>query len=283
MTDLRTRTRAAVLRLLERRHGVGARAERMPAWVQLRLDRALDALAVSAGGHLEATCELLQANPAELEQLAEALRVGQTAFYRDPPSWEALRSVLLPRLCNLEWIRAVSAGCSTGEEAWTLAMLIDEALATRSGAGPGQRARRGEPSSRRYRVVGLDRSEVALATARAGVYPADGAEHLPSALRERYLECEAETLRVVDWLRGQVSFVARDVMQGPPAGSYELIVCRNVLIYFGADGGKRAIELLLRSLAVDGVLMVARSEVARVRAMGYHAQELAPGVTVFRA
>jgi two-component system CheB/CheR fusion protein len=283
MTDPRARTRAAVLQLLEQRHGVGTRAERMPAWVGLRLDRALDALAASAGGNLEAVRELLQAKPAELEQLAEALRVGETSFYRDPPSWEALRSLLLPRLGGREWIRAVSVGCSTGEEAWTLAMLMDEALAKGTAHTPGLRERQGGGSARRYRVVGLDRSEVALATARAGVYPADGARHLPSALRERYLERDTETLRVVESLRSQVSFVARDVMQGPPAGSYELIVCKNVLIYFGAQGGKRAVELLLRSLSVGGVLMVARSEVARIRAMGYPGEELAPGVTVFHA
>ena len=94
---------------------------------------------------------------------------------------------------------------------------------------------------------------------------------------------EADAAKVVDSLRPRVSFVARDVMLGPPPGSYEIIVCKNVLIYFGAEAGQRAAGMLLRSLAEGGALLVARSEVPRLRAMGHQGEEIAPGVTVFRA
>ncbi len=264
MTRSRGPAYAAMLELLERRHGVGARGERWPAWMELRLDRALDALAASEGTDVDHAVERVQGDAALLGEIADLLRVGETSFYRDPPQWNALQSYL-PRFAGRERIRGLSAGCSTGEEAWTLAML----LADRGKGG--------------YRVVGVDRSEVALATAREGVYPAPCARSVPAPLAKRYLHAEADSVRVAEELRDGVSFVPRDVMLGPPPGHYEIVVCKNVLIYFGDEAGEHAVQLLLRSLAEDGVLVVARSEVPRLRRMGHKAEELAEGVTVFRA
>lgn len=258
----RERAHAAVLELLERRHGIGARAGGCPAWVQLRLDRALDALAAQAGG-IEAALDLVRNDGERLAELADVLRVGETSFYRDPPQWDALRRAVLPSLSDRERLRAVSVGCSTGEEAWTLAMLLAEACPA-------------------YRVVGMDRSAEALEAARAGAYGPQAVRNVPAELATRFLVAEGDAVRVGPELGASVSFVMRDAMQGPPPGSYEVIVCKNVLIYFGDDGARRVVELLVRSLADGGVLMVARSEVMRLRALGARADELAPGITVFR-
>jgi two-component system CheB/CheR fusion protein len=259
-----------LLTLIEQRHGVGMRAGHLPSWVEVRLDRVLDGLEMSAGGDLQVAVERLSQEPGRLAELAEILRVGETCFYRDPPSWDALRKVALRRWAGDERIRAVSVGCSTGEEAWTLAMLVDEACRV------GTR-------KRDWRVVGQERSEAALATAREGLYPSSGARHLPGDLGARYLAAEGEAVRVASELGERVSFVQRDLMQGLPPGRYELVVCKNVLIYFGAEAGRRAVDLLLRGLADDGMLVVARSEVPRLRAMGHRGEEIAPGVTVFGA
>lgn len=256
----RERARAEVLELLGRRHGVGVRGSE-PAWLELRLDRALDALAGETGD-LNAALERLRSDAEALGEVADLLRVGETRFFRDPAQWEALRRNVLPRFAGRERVRALSAGCSTGEEAWTLAMLLAEL---------------GAP----YRVVGMDRSEVALATARDGVYSPVGAEHLPADLAARYLERQPDSVRISDALQTSVSFVSRDVMVGPPAGNYEIIVCKNVLIYFGERAGEHAVELMLRALVDDGVLLVARSEVPRLRAMGHRAEQIAPGVVGF--
>ncbi len=267
MTRSRGPAYAAMLELLERRHGVGARGTRWPAWMELRLDRALDALADSERIDFDAAVQRVQNDAALLGEIADLLRVGETSFYRDPPQWDALAGYL-PRFAARERVRALSAGCSTGEEAWTLAMLLADSAAAKRAA---------------YRVVGVDRSEVALATAREGVYPTPCARSVPTALAGRYLHVEQESVRVADELRPGVSFVPRDVMLGPPPGHYEVIVCKNVLIYFGDEAGEHAVQLLLRSLADDGVLIVARSEVPRLRRMGHKAVEIADGVTVFRA
>ncbi len=267
MTRAQSPAYAAMLELLERRHGVGVRGARWPAWMELRLDRALDALAERERTDLDGAVERVRADAALLAEIADLLRVGETSFYRDPPQWDALGGYL-PRFAGRERVRALSAGCSTGEEAWTLAMLLADA---RGNAAAG------------YRVVGVDRSEVALATAREGVYPAPCARSVPAELAGRYLHAEADSVSVTDELRSGVSFVPRDVMLGPPPGHYEVIVCKNVLIYFGDEAGEHAVQLLLRSLADDGILVVARSEVPRLRRMGHSAVEIGESVTVFRA
>jgi chemotaxis methyl-accepting protein methylase len=257
---------AAVLELLERRHGIGCRGSVLPAWVELRLDRALDALAANADPG--AAVELLRSDPVRLAEVADLLRIGETHFYRDPAQWDALRQVVLPEFSRRERVRALSVGCSSGEEAWTLAMLLDE-------------ARGRSPSS--FRVVGIDRSLPALAAARDGLYAAESVRQLPPELAGRYLEEKPAGLRINQALRGAVSFIARDAMQGPPPGSYEIAICKNLFIYFGDDALKHVVASLLRSLSDGGLLLVARSEVPRVRALGHRTREIAPQIQAFCA
>lgn len=270
MTPLdRNRLHERVLELLETRHGVGIRASGVSAWMAARLDRALDALAEDGAASVEQVLERLRSDPARLEAIADVLRVGETRFYRDATQWEALSKQALPRFSKHDRLRGLSVGCSTGEEAWTLAMLLAEACSKSRG--------------RSYRVVGMDRSEAALETARNGVYPRGAARDLPHSLGERHLCADGERVAVSDALRSSATFVLRDAMIGPPPGSYEVIICKNVLIYFGDDAAERVLGLLIRALADDGLLIVAKSEVPRVRALGHRADEIAPGVSVFRS
>jgi chemotaxis methyl-accepting protein methylase len=254
---------AELLDLLERRHGVGLRGAGVSAWMAARLDRALDALLADSAGDLSRALDLVKTDNARLEEVAELLRVGETRFFRDPTQWQSLRREVLPGFAGRDRIRALSVGCSTGEEAWSLAMLL---------------AAQGSV----HRVVGMDRSEAAVESARAGLYPDANPDHVPDDLATRYLQHRDGALRVADELRSSVSFVVRDAMIGPPPGHYEIVFCKNVLIYFGNDAAERAVQLLLRSLAEGGFLLVARSEVPRVKALGHAAEEIAPGMTVFR-
>ena len=241
-------TRAELLRivaLLEERHGVGVRGDELPRWLE----------------------ELVI-------ELANALRVGETRFYRDAAQWEALRLQVIPHLLAArereKSLVALSAGCSTGEEAWTLAMLLAE-------AAPRPAARS------RMRVIGVDRSEAALVTARAATYDVGSHRQLPADLAQRFLIPAVDgSVRVVPELQGSVTFQTRDLTRGVPAGRYAVIVCKNVLIYFGDEAQRELVADLLRALSDDGVLLVARSEVPIVRALGAKAQEIAPGVTAFK-
>jgi chemotaxis methyl-accepting protein methylase len=235
--------------------------------MEQRLARALEGLTGAAGVPEENVVDWLERDPSALGEVADFLRVGETSFFRDRVQWEALARRVLPGLRGRPRVSALSAGCATGEEAWTIAMLLDRAGGAKPGGG--------------YRVVGVDRSALALATAREGVYPPEAVRHLPQQLRTRYLVDELGTARVAESLRSQVTFVVRDLMLGPPVGCYDLILCKNLLIYCGEDAGRRIVSQLFGALAEGGVLLVGRSEVARVRALGHLGEEIAPGVTVF--
>jgi chemotaxis protein methyltransferase CheR len=268
-------SRAELLRivtLLEERHGIGVRGDELPLWFEERLVSAVAALThaqrLSASGLLQR----LELEPELVVELANALRVGETRFYRDAAQWEALRRRVIPglyaRRTGGQSLMALSAGCSTGEEAWSLAMLLAEAA----------------PRAGRARVLGIDRSEPALVTARAAIYDAASKSHLPSELAQRFLKQQVDgSLRVVPELLQAVTFQTRDLTRGVPPGRYALVVCKNVLIYFGHEAQQQLVADLLRALADDGVLLVARSEVPIVRSLGARADEIAPGVTAFRA
>lgn len=263
--------------LLEERHGVGVRADDLPSWLEARLQSAVSAALATRALSWDALPAALEQDTELVRELASALRVGETRFYRDAPQWEALRLHVIPELlaCRDETqpLMALSAGCSTGEEAWTLAMLLAEGLS---------KLERG--ARRRVRVMGVDRSEPALVTASAGLYDADSGRALPRELGQRYLQRRVDgSAMVCAELMAFTSFQARDLLRGPPPGRYALIVCKNVLIYFGDEAQRALVAELLRSLTADGVLLVARSEVPILRALGAQAVEIAPSVTAFRA
>lgn len=268
-----------VVALLEEHHGVGVRGDELPLWLEERLTNAVRALLAARGLELSALVSTLQREPALVVELANALRVGETRFYRDAAQWEALRRHVVPALWHAHRqagrVMALSAGCSTGEEAWTLAMLLGE-TAPREG-------REGEEAPR-FRVVGVDRSEAALVTARLATYDQGSHQHLPRDLAQRFLAPSVDgSVQVVPALRPLVTFQCRDLTRGAPPGHYDLIVCKNVLIYFGDEAQERAVQGLLRCLSDEGVLLVARSEVPIVRALGGAAYEIAPNITLFRS
>jgi chemotaxis methyl-accepting protein methylase len=263
-----------IVALLEERHGVGVRGDELPLWLEERLTNAVQALLRQRRIELHALLGTLQNEPELVVELANALRVGETRFYRDAAQWEALRRSVVPGLwagaSGPERVMALSAGCSTGEEAWTLAMLLSEG--------------RTSVSSARVRVLGVDRSEPALLTARAATYDAESQQQLPRELAQRYLRPAVDgSVRVVPELEPLVTFQTRDLTRGLPPGRYSIIVCKNVLIYFGDEAQDRLVQDLLRSLTDDGVLLVARSEVPIVRSLGARAHQLAPNITAFRA
>jgi chemotaxis methyl-accepting protein methylase len=274
--------RAELLRivaLLAERHGVGVRGDELPRWLEERLTSAVQSLLAARRLELAELWLTLQRESDLVTELANALRVGETRFYRDAPQWEALRRHVVPALWQSHReagrLTALSAGCSTGEEAWTLAMLLSEAAPRDADSADG-------PS--RFRVVGIDRSEPALVTARSATYDQASGQRLPRELAQRFLVPSVDgSVQVVPGLRRAVTFQCRDLTRGAPPGHYDLIVCKNVLIYFGDEAQERVAQGLLRCLSDEGALLVARSEVPILRAMGANPHEIAPNVTLFRA
>lgn len=253
-----------LLELMERRFGLEAARGRTPGWLSSRLDRAARALLGANALETRDIVAYYAAHPGELEQLAELVRVGETRFFRDPEQWQALAALLKQRLRPGTELCGLSAGCSTGEEAWTLAMVL-------AGA-----------QGRRFRVVGVDRSAVALEQARAATYEAECRTNLPAAYT-KCTEIEAESLFIRDWVRARVSFLQGDLLSGPPAGPFDVIVCKNVLIYLNHGAAVRVLGGLYAALAPSGVLLLARAELAKAKAQGLPVLSLAPGVSVIQA
>lgn len=223
-----------------------------------QLERALNARMRLFGlGSLEAYRELVLARPVEWRGLADELTVNETAFFRRPETFEALSERILPeivarRRCSGDLqVKLWSAGCSTGEEAYSLAIAAGEAI---------QRS-----PLWKLDVLGTDLSQAAIRSAQVGTYRASRLSDVAIERLERYFEAapddEAETtglcLRVHLGLRGHVRFRVHN-LTGPvwPSGEYDVILCQNVLMYLCPDQRATVLQRLFRSLATPGYLIV---------------------------
>jgi chemotaxis methyl-accepting protein methylase len=196
---------------------------------------------------------LLDRTPTEYERLRDALTINVTRFYRNAETWNLLRRDLIPRLCATRSgeIRVWSAGCSSGEEAYTIAILAAEHL-ERTG-------RSGELD--RLVVDATDVDRLSLERAEAARYRPENLAEMPPELVQRYLEPAGPELQVVARVRARV-FVRRVDLNAapPPRRDYHMVVCRNVLIYFDRPMQERLLKIFTESLAPGGYLVLGKVE-----------------------
>lgn len=208
-------------------------------------------MAIRRSPSFEAYCKLLEGDQTELTRLAHDMLIGVSAFFRDAPAFQELREqVLIPLAADQnrsDPIRAWVPGCSTGEEAYTIAMLLFDALAA---AG----------SPVRVQVFASDIDERALETARTGVYSADAAAVIPPALLAKYFTKQGEQYRVEKKLREAVVFSRQDLIADPPFSKLDLISCRNVLIYIQPPMQQKVLSLFSFALNRGGCLFLGKSE-----------------------
>ena len=195
--------------------------------------------------------DYLEVHPEEYEQLFDTLLINVTEFFRDPPAWHHLREDVLPPLLAAkaadEPIRVWSAGCAAGQEAYTAAIVLAEAL--------------GESAFReRVKIYATDVDEDALAVARQGVYDDKAVESVPDDLRERYFERTDHRLAFRKDLRRTVIFGRNNLVADAPISRLDLLICRNTLMYFTAETQSRILRHFHFALAERGVLMLGRSE-----------------------
>lgn len=208
-------------------------------------------------------------DPRWLSSIADRLRVGETRFYRDGAQLDALlERVLVPAL-DRGACRVLSAGCSTGEEAYTIAGLIQAAIVKR----PAR-------ASARWEAVGVDASAESIEAARRGRYepPPD----LPADLRSLFVSGSIATS-----VAARCRFLRGDLLDADlprKLGRFDAIVCRNVLIYFREEQALAVIARLAQCLEVEGRLLVARAEVPLARRSKLHvdASAVLPDVVMFR-
>ncbi len=194
-----------------------------------------------------AYADLLDRDPEERRKLLSAIAIGVTSFFRNPPAWRRLAQLLADNPYPGR-LTAWSAGCATGEETFSIAMVL-AGLASRGSIGD-------------WSVLGTDVDERSLAVARAGDYPARVAAEIEAAGAPPMGEVVAGRFRVDGGLRARVSF-RRDDLLAPAARLHcELVVCRNVLIYFGPEGQVRAIRSLVDAARLGGLVMLGKAELA---------------------
>lgn len=199
---------------------------------------------------LAAYASLLATNRSETTLLSNDLLIGVTQFFRDVEAFHVLRSVVLPRVISrpgTDPIRVWIGGCSTGEEAYSVAMLLDEALQQIG-------------STRGFRLFATDLDENAIQTAGRGEYPESALETVPRERRERYFSTSPGGWTISKALREQLLFSVHNIITDPPFSRLDLVVCRNLLIYLKAPIQTRVIKVLTNGLRQDGILWLGPSE-----------------------
>ena len=194
---------------------------------------------------------MLKENPEELSLLSADLLIHVTSFFRDPAVFDHLATTALPDLlANLapdRPLRVWVAGCSTGEEAYSLAITCIEAA---EAAG----------STTRVQILASDIDPEAIATARAGFYPKDIETSVSPERLERFFVAEDGGWRVTSALRDMIVFTVADLLSDPPFSKIDLVSCRNVLIYLGPEAQRRVIAQCCFALRQNGLLLLGTAE-----------------------
>jgi two-component system CheB/CheR fusion protein len=236
-----------VLELLQTRHPVDF-SHFKRASIERRILRR-----VLLGNHdsLGSYSDLLEKDSAAVEALYQDLLIGVTSFFREPARFDALKSVVFPALVENHGaednLRIWVAGCSTGEEVYSLAITLLEFLD-------------GRPHAPRISIYGTDINEQSLAKARVASYTQHALSGVSAVRLARFFTPVVGGYKIAKSLRELCVFAAHDVSRDPPYSRVDLITCCNVLIYFDSELQKKAVALLQYALAPGGFLMLGSSE-----------------------
>ncbi|OXM46272.1 CheR family methyltransferase [Amycolatopsis alba] len=195
--------------------------------------------------------DFLETNAEEFLELFNTILINVTSFFRDPEAWEHLRTTVVPEIVESvaddEEIRIWSAGCSSGEEAYSLAMVFAEQIGL-------------EASTGRVKIYGTDVDEEALREARAGVYSRKALEMLPPDLLKKYFEPIGDRFVFRRDLRRRVIFGRHDITRDAPISRVHLLACRNTLMYFNVEAQAKIIERFHFALNEGGYLLLGKAE-----------------------
>jgi two-component system, chemotaxis family, CheB/CheR fusion protein len=192
--------------------------------------------------------DYLEVHPGEFEQLFNTILINVTAFFRDAEAWAVLAERVLPEIFKSErHIRMWSAGCASGQEAYTLVMLMAEQIGV-------------ERFKEQVKVYGTDADEDALNQARQASYTEQQTTDLPAGLREKYFGQVADRFVFRNDLRRSVIFGRHDLVQDAPISRVDLLVCRNAMIYFNGETQARILARFHFALNDGGFLFMGKSE-----------------------
>ncbi len=199
----------------------------------------------------EAYARYLQQQPQELKALFRELLINVTSFFRDPEAFEVLKNDVLPAMIQAKSadlpLRVWVAGCSTGEEAYSIAMVLHELMD-------------GSTHPIKVQFYATDLDDEAIATARAGLYPLNIAQDVSAERLRRFFLLDGDGYRIRKDVREMVVFAVQNLIQDPPFTRLDLLSCRNVMIYLEPELQARVIPAFHYALRPGGVLFLSPSE-----------------------
>lgn len=215
-----------------------------------RVERRM-AMAAIESNDIDRYIAMLNGDGAELKLLAEDLLINVTSFFRDPKVFDALAQTVIPQLVDQqtpdEPLRLWVAGCSTGEEAYSLAMLFCETISARQ-------------RNVKLKVFASDVDADAIAVAREGLYPGSITAEVSPERLARFFTGDSHGYRVSPELRAMVVFAIQDILTDPPFSRLNMVSCRNLLIYLRPEAQAKAIMLFHFALRSGGILLLGSSE-----------------------
>ncbi|HEY4591320.1 MAG TPA: CheR family methyltransferase, partial [Thermoanaerobaculia bacterium] len=219
---------------------------------------------VGAGSYSE-YIDFLEVHQDETTPLFNTVLINVTAFFRDPPAWQVLKERILPRILEEKKedlpVRCWSAGCASGEEAYTLAVLLAEALGDHE-------------FRRRVKIYATDVDDEALAQARQGSYSAAQLADVPEELAERYFEKAGDRRVFRTDLRRSLIFGRHDLVQDAAISRLDLLVCRNTLMYFNSETQAKILARFHFALNRTGYLFLGKAETLLSHSTSFRPEDL---------
>ena len=194
--------------------------------------------------------DYLEVHPTEFDNLFNAILINATSFFRDPVAWEFLAQHVVPQIVENRkkgTIRIWSAGCATGQEAYTVAMVLAQALGL-------------DALHRRVKIYATDIDDDALTQARQATYTPKEVSSVPDSLVDTYFERTGPKYTFRKEARRSVIFGRHNLLSDAPISRVDLLLCRNTLMYFNADAQSRILSSMHFALAESGVLFLGKAE-----------------------
>ena len=237
-----------IFKLLRREHRIDFSVYK-PTTVMRRIERR-----ISLGGfaHIDEYLQILLESPEEVNLLYHDLLINVTQFFRDPPAFQFLQTEIIPRILEKKDedpgpIRIWSAGCATGEEAYSIAIAVKEAI-------------KDLPNPPLVKIFATDVHRRSLSVAGHGVYPAEAFNAVPREIQDEYFNRRSKGFEISPEIRKMIVFAPHDVIKDAPFTKLDLISCRNMLIYFQPIVQKKVISLFHFALQTGAFMFLGPSE-----------------------
>lgn len=237
----------ALLEYLQNSYGFQITSYKRPT-IMRRISKRMKMLGIDDFGRYS---DYLQAHDEEFTELFNTILINVTSFFRDPEAWDYFAKEIVAKIIAEKEedhiVKIWNAGCASGEESYTIAMVLAEAL--------------GDDVFRRMvKIYATDIDERALAQARQGSYKASDLEDISPSLREKYFEPAEDSFEFRRDLRRSILFGRHDLLVDPPISKLDLLICRNTLMYFNSASQKKIVANFHFALNDKGYLFLGKSE-----------------------